>query len=1168
MKRMLFNATHPEETRVGIVDGQKLIDIDIETAGREARKSNIYMGVVTRIEPSLEACFIDYGEERHGFLPFKEISRSYFAEGVDVRLATIKEAIHEGQELIVQVEKEERGNKGAALTTFISLAGRYLVLMPNNPRAGGVSRRIEGEERQELREAMDRLKLPNGMSTIARTAGIGRTTEELQWDLNYLLKLWEAITDAARPVYEYPAENGHTKLLPEAQINGKKGKRANPAPFLIVEESNLVVRAIRDYFQPEIGEILVDTDDIYEQARQFMAHVMPDMVDRVKRYRDDIPLFTRFQIEQQIETAYSRTVPLPSGGAIVIDHTEALVAIDVNSARATRGADIEETAFKTNCEAADEVARQMRLRDLGGLIVIDFIDMAEAKNQRAVEQRLKDAIRYDRARVQTAKISRFGLMELSRQRLRPSLSEGSHITCPRCNGVGVIRDTESCAIQVLRILQEEAMKEGTGSVRAQVPVDVATFLLNEKRNDITKLEARHRVPIVLVPNTSLETPHYHIERIRQDDERLEVQEPSFKLAETIETVADDPYAQKSQEEKPLRPKQVPVIKNLIERDPAPVQTAESKKAEQKANAGRVKQLQPVEPKKSLFKRIIGFFLGTSDDKAEQSEKSAKTNKSSQKKDRDSRADERRRARGARGDRQERGDRRRAARGERLERTDRLERQEAAEKTEKTERQERTRRQRPERAERTERTERVERSDRQDREDRRRSRKSAQQQSTDVTPEKLTLTQPAVDPELAAAEAAPSQDVDAVVTEAVQAEAPAAQQPQDEERRSRRRRQRRRPADETTETAAVPETPETSEAPTLEAPEAAVPEVQKTEAADSQEGLETPEADEAAESDAADGSRRRRPRRGRRGSRGEGEAAEGSDAAAEMEAPKSADAAQAFAEAAQPTWTPAPEALVQIETKPNAVSEAVHGAFADAVPAADEAAPEKKPARPRRSRKPRAETVKTEVQPEASVSTIEVSTIEPAETLVQIETKVPTKAAPAEVPAVAAPAPVPVVRAEALAQAPVEVLEQVETKVQPIEPVEETKAAIEAAEPVEAVETVEVTQAYEAHEAKVDADTPAVSEGLAANLSAAGLQQVETKVPSAATGYVPVIQPGRAVAASAAAEDEGPLEQVHTRPELVKPVDYAPHAAAGRKVEAPADDIAQEHLVQVETTKHE
>ena len=445
MKRMLFNATHPEETRVGIVDGQKLIDIDIETAGREARKSNIYKGIVTRIEPSLEACFINYGEDRHGFLPFKEISRAYFKAGVDVRTATIREAITEGQELIVQVEKEERGNKGAALTTFISLAGRYLVLMPNNPRAGGVSRRIEGEERQELREAMEKLDVPSGMSTIARTAGIGRTTEELQWDLTSLLKLWEAIVDAAKPQYELVTEeNGRRKVnvTTEAVMNGKPLKRLNPPPFLIVEESNLVVRAIRDYFQPEIGEILVDTDEIYEQARQFMAHVMPDMIGRVKRYRDDIPLFTRFQIEQQIETAYSRTVPLPSGGAIVIDHTEALVAIDVNSARATRGADIEETAFRTNCEAADEVARQMRLRDLGGLIVIDFIDMADPKNQRAVEQRLKDAIRFDRARVQIAKISRFGLMELSRQRLRPALSEGSHITCPRCNGVGVIRVEE------------------------------------------------------------------------------------------------------------------------------------------------------------------------------------------------------------------------------------------------------------------------------------------------------------------------------------------------------------------------------------------------------------------------------------------------------------------------------------------------------------------------------------------------------------------------------------------------------------------------------------------------------------------------------------------------------------------------------------------------------
>lgn len=546
MKRMLFNATHPEETRVGIVDGQKLIDIDIETAGREARKSNIYKGIVTRIEPSLEACFVNYGEERHGFLPFKEISRSYFKEGVDVRNCTIREAISEGQELIVQVEKEERGNKGAALTTFVSLAGRYLVLMPNNPRGGGVSRRIEGEERQELREAMDKLDLPHGMSTIARTAGIGRTTEELQWDLNYLLKLWQAIVEAAEPQYELHREEKGRKVTVSVNTptyEGRNLKRINPAPFLIVEESNLVVRAIRDYFQPEIGEILVDTDEIYDQARQFMAHVMPDMVNRVKRYREDIPLFTRFQIEHQIETAYSRTVPLPSGGAIVVDHTEALVAIDVNSARATRGADIEETAFRTNCEAADEVARQMRLRDLGGLIVIDFIDMMDPKNQRAVEQRLKDALRYDRARVQMAKISRFGLMELSRQRLRPALSEGNHITCPRCNGVGVIRDTESCALQVLRILQEEAMKEGTGAVYAQVPVDVATFLLNEKRNDITKLEARHRVPVVLIPNTHLETPHYHIERMRQDDDRMDETLASYNRVEEIDvTEADDPYA--------------------------------------------------------------------------------------------------------------------------------------------------------------------------------------------------------------------------------------------------------------------------------------------------------------------------------------------------------------------------------------------------------------------------------------------------------------------------------------------------------------------------------------------------------------------------------------------------------------------------------------------------
>lgn len=508
MKRMLFNATHQEELRVAIVDGQKLIDLDIETAGREQRKGNIYKGVITRIEPGLEACFVNYGEDRHGFLPFKEVARSFFKEGVDVRTARIQDALREGQELIVQVEKEERGNKGAALTTFISLAGRYLVLMPNNPRGGGVSRRVEGEDRQELRDTMEQLDVPQGMSIIARTAGIGRNVDELQWDLSYLLQLWTAIDGAARD---------------------------NAAPILIYLESSLVIRAIRDYFSPEIGEILIDTDEIADQATAFMSVVIPDNVQRVKRYRDDIPLFSRFQIEHQIETAYSRTVQLPSGGAVVIDHTEALVAVDVNSARSTRGADIEETALRTNLEAAEEVARQLRLRDLGGLIVIDFIDMEDSKNQRAVEQRLRDALHFDRARVQMGKISRFGLMELSRQRLRPALNEGSHITCPRCNGTGVIRDAESSALHVLRLLQEEAMKENTAAVHAQVPVDVATFLLNEKRADITKMEARLKVNLVLIPNKHLETPHHHIERLRHDDPRLEETKTSFELAEAPAT---------------------------------------------------------------------------------------------------------------------------------------------------------------------------------------------------------------------------------------------------------------------------------------------------------------------------------------------------------------------------------------------------------------------------------------------------------------------------------------------------------------------------------------------------------------------------------------------------------------------------------------------------------
>ena len=608
MKRMLFNATHAEELRVAIVDGQKLIDIDIETAGREQRKSNIYKGVITRVEPSLEACFVDYGEERHGFLPFKEVSRAYFREGVDVRSASIKEALREGQELLVQVEKEERGNKGAALTTFISLAGRYLVLMPNNPRGGGVSRRIEGEDRQELRDTMDKLELPAGMSIIARTAGIGRTAEELQWDLNYLMKLWHAIEDASRPQYElavddpdHPGKKKVSYVDDSTGPDGQRLKRANPAPFLIVEESNLVIRAIRDYFHPEIGEILVDTDDIYEQARQFMAHVMPDNVSRVKRYKDDVPLFSRFQIEHQIETAHARTVPLPSGGAIVIDHTEALVAVDVNSARSTRGSDIEETATRTNLEAADEAARQLRLRDLGGLIVIDFIDMEESKNQKAVENRLKDALHYDRARVQMGKISRFGLMELSRQRLRPALSEGSHVTCPRCNGVGVIRDTESSALHVLRILQEEAMKDNTAAVHAQVPVEVATFLLNEKRGDIAKLEARLRVSVVLIPNKFIETPHYHVERLRHDDPRLDETKASFERAAELAPSTDTPYTRGKTEEERGRPKQEAVVKGIVPETPAPVVVAPP--------AAVAAPLSSAPARTGLWGRIVSFFTG-------------------------------------------------------------------------------------------------------------------------------------------------------------------------------------------------------------------------------------------------------------------------------------------------------------------------------------------------------------------------------------------------------------------------------------------------------------------------------------------------------------------------------------------------------------------------------
>jgi ribonuclease E len=576
VKRMLFNATQQEELRVAIVDGQKLVDLDIESASREQRKSNIYKGIITRIEPSLEAAFVDYGEERHGFLPFKEVTKSYFKPDVDVGRARIQDALREGQELIVQVEKDERGTKGAALTTFISLAGRYLVLMPNNPRGGGVSRRVEGEDRNELRDTLDQLQLPEGMSVIARTAAIGRSLEELNWDLGYLMQLWRAVESAA-------------------QDPSKK-------PFLIYLESSLVIRAIRDYFQPDIGEILIDTEEIYEQARAFMQTVMPGNVGKVKLYRDDVPLFSRFQIEHQIESAYSRQVALPSGGAIVIDHTEALVAIDVNSARATRGGDIEETALRTNVEAADEVARQLRLRDLGGLIVIDFIDMESQRNQREVENRLRDALKFDRARVQIGKISRFGLMELSRQRLQASLEETAHISCPRCSGTGFIRGTESTALHVLRIIQEEAMKENTGAVHAQVPVDVSSFLLNEKRSEIQKLEARLKVNLVLVPNPHLETPHYKVQRLKHDELNVMEHVPSsYELVERPEE-AKAPGA----EEEPKRERQEAVVKAITPEQPAPLPQARPAPAPQPAQPLPI--VQPAaQAAAGLIDRLFGWF---------------------------------------------------------------------------------------------------------------------------------------------------------------------------------------------------------------------------------------------------------------------------------------------------------------------------------------------------------------------------------------------------------------------------------------------------------------------------------------------------------------------------------------------------------------------------------
>lgn len=558
---MLFNATQSEELRVALVDGQRLYDLDIETAIRETKKSNIYKAKITRVEASLEAAFVDYGSERHGFLPLKEISRIYFKEGVDISgRVNIKEVVREGQEIVIQVAKEERGNKGAALTTFISLAGRYSVLMPNNPRAGGVSRRIEGEARSEARDALSSLEIPADMGLIIRTAGIGKSVEELQWDLDYLMNLWNSIDSASKD---------------------------RPAPFLIYQESSLITRTIRDYFRNDINEVIIDEPTIYEQARQFMEQVMPNNLHKVKLYDDPVPLFTRYQIETQIESAFQREVRLPSGGALVIDHTEALISIDINSARATKGGDIEETALNTNLEAADEIARQLRLRDLGGLVVIDFIDMSPAKNQRAVENRMRDALKVDRARVQVGRISRFGLLEMSRQRLRSSLGESSQLVCPRCSGQGTIRGIESSALSILRIVEEESMKEKTARIIAQVPVDVAAFLLNEKREILFDIEKRQNIKVLMIPNRDMETPHYTVQRIRDDETSEDASQSSYNLIDTstdkiLENIVTPETRKVTKEE--------PVVKSVVPATPRPT----------------VKQSQP-----NILVRIWGLLFGTS-----------------------------------------------------------------------------------------------------------------------------------------------------------------------------------------------------------------------------------------------------------------------------------------------------------------------------------------------------------------------------------------------------------------------------------------------------------------------------------------------------------------------------------------------------------------------------
>ncbi|MFA0609370.1 ribonuclease E [Vibrio sp. 10N.222.49.B4] len=633
MKRMLINATQKEELRVALVDGQRLFDLDIESPGHESKKANIYKGRITRIEPSLEAAFVDYGAERHGFLPLKEIAREYFPEGYTYQgRPSIKEVLREGQEVIVQVEKEERGSKGAALTTFISLAGSYLVLMPNNPRAGGISRRIEGDERTQLKAALSTLELPQGMGLIVRTAGVGKSAEELEWDLNVLLNHWGAI---------------------------KQASDSNAAPFLIHQESNVIVRAIRDYLRRDIGEILIDSNTIFERAQAHIQLIRPDFMNRVKKYDGEVPLFSHYQIESQIESAFQREVRLPSGGSIVIDPTEALTSIDINSARATKGGDIEETALNTNLEAADEIARQLRLRDLGGLVVIDFIDMTPVRHQREVESRLRDAVRLDRARVQIGRISRFGLLEMSRQRLSPSLAEASHHICPRCTGTGVVRDNESLALSVLRLIEEEALKDNTAQVLAVVPVPIASYLLNEKRRSVNHIEKNQEVKITVVPNSDMETPHFEVIRVREGEEFDLL---SYLLPTKLEALKE--AESKEPAEQTIRPKKIeePALKGFAAPaqsapTPAPAPKAvEEKKAESAATQepGLVGR---------FFKAIGSFLFGSStqeekkeEEKQEEKPKNNRNNGNRQRRDRND--NRRRNQRGDRGEqRGERGDNR-------------------------------------------------------------------------------------------------------------------------------------------------------------------------------------------------------------------------------------------------------------------------------------------------------------------------------------------------------------------------------------------------------------------------------------------------------------------------------------------------------------------------------